>query len=1208
MTQSAVALFLTCDDFQSPGLNSLPPSWNIRRCAAASEGKMQTETNDHTRTYDHVDMSETVNRKPIYLGQQPFHVSNAPTHGEEVTVDGETYYKIQAVDRMRPFFMSIVSHSDHWMFLASNGGLTAGRVNSDFALFPYYTDDKITESAEHTGSKTVILVEADDRRSLWQPFSESNRGVYRIERNLYKNAYGNKVRFEEVNHDLGLTFCYEWASSERFGFVRHATLHSTGTTATRVSVLDGIQNVLPYGVPEGLQRGSSNLVDAYKKCELEEGNLGVYALSAIISDKAEPSESLKANVVWSLGFESPRVLLSSRQLNAFKAGEALETEVDVKAERGAYFIQEDFELAPGASKDWMIVANLGQSIRGVVRLKRDLQSPDQLKQELLADVEAGTSHLIELVAASDGLQLTADRRRNIRHFANTMFNIMRGGIFDENYAIERGDFMAYIDRANHKVYFKKEEAMAAWPEKFDLFFLQAQADQDDDLNFKRLCAEYLPLKFSRRHGDPSRPWNRFSINLRNEDDGSKILDYQGNWRDIFQNWEALVHAYPEFIEGMIFKFLNATTFDGYNPYRVFKDGFEWETIEPDNPWSYIGYWGDHQIIYLLKFLEFLRDHYPEKLESYFENNSFVYANVPYRIKPYDALLEDPKNTIDFDHAREEKIAFKKEEIGGDGALLREAHVFIYKVNFIEKIMATMLAKVANFIPEGGIWMNTQRPEWNDANNALVGNGVSMVTLYYLRRFLVYFQGVLAQTNHREVHISEELLACFTRMHETLNATRGLTSGRISNADRRAILDGLGRASSDYRQTIYDQDFSSRKAPLNLSDLASFIDVALEHLEHSIHANQREDGLYHAYNLMTIEPDGGIEITELPEMLEGQVAVLSSGLLNPAESLDVLDALKASALFRDDQYSYVLYPNKELPRFLEKNNLDPSAVGGSKLLAQLVADGNMDIVTRDCTGGFHFNGNFNNGNALKAALSNLPRDYDALVAEDAKQVEALYEATFNHKSFTGRSGTFFGYEGLGSIYWHMVSKLRLAVFEVTKDAIEQGATPEVVGRLFDHYFEINAGIGAHKSPELYGAFPTDPYSHTPGGKGAQQPGMTGQVKEDLLCRFGELGVRVTEGQLHFDRALMHEGEFLTEPATFEYVDVKQQRRTIELTADSLAYTVCQVPVVHVRGDAAQIEIAYTDGRTERVDGSVLDRERSAHIFRRTHEIDQLTVIA
>ena len=32
----------------------------------------------------------------------------------------------------------------------------------------------------------------------------------------------------------------------------------------------------------------------------------------------------------------------------------------------------------------------------------------------------------------------------------------------------------------------------------------------------------------------------------------------------------------------------------------------------------------------------------------------------------------------------------------------------------------LLAKLSNFVPDGGIWMNTQRPEWNDANNALGG--------------------------------------------------------------------------------------------------------------------------------------------------------------------------------------------------------------------------------------------------------------------------------------------------------------------------------------------------------------------------------------------------------------------------------------------------------------------------------------------------------
>ena len=60
---------------------------------------------------------------------------------------------------------------------------------------------------------------------------------------------------------------------------------------------------------------------------------------------------------------------------------------------------------------------------------------------------------------------------------------------------------------------------------------------------------------------------------------------------------------------------------------------------------------------------------------------------------------------------------------------------IYHVNLAEKILVAVFVKFSNFIPEAGIWMNTQRPEWNDANNALVGNGASMVTLYYLRRYI-----------------------------------------------------------------------------------------------------------------------------------------------------------------------------------------------------------------------------------------------------------------------------------------------------------------------------------------------------------------------------------------------------------------------------------------------------------------------------------------
>ena len=40
-------------------------------------------------------------------------------------------YKIENVDEMSPFLMSITSSDNHWMFISSNGALTAGREKAD---------------------------------------------------------------------------------------------------------------------------------------------------------------------------------------------------------------------------------------------------------------------------------------------------------------------------------------------------------------------------------------------------------------------------------------------------------------------------------------------------------------------------------------------------------------------------------------------------------------------------------------------------------------------------------------------------------------------------------------------------------------------------------------------------------------------------------------------------------------------------------------------------------------------------------------------------------------------------------------------------------------------------------------------------------------------------------------------------------------------
>ncbi|MGB6035621.1 MAG: hypothetical protein WBG42_05090 [Cryomorphaceae bacterium] len=226
--------------------------------------------------------------------------------------------------------------------------------------------------------------------------------------------------------------------------------------------------------------------------------------------------------------------------------------------------------------------------------------------------------------------------------------------------------------------------------------------------------------------------------------------------------------------------------------------------------------------------------------------------------------------------------------------------------------------------------------------------------------------------------------------------------------------------------------------------------------------------------------------------------------------------------------------------------------------------------------------------------------------EEKLILGIFEEVFNHKAFTGRSGTFFGYEGLGSIYWHMVSKLHLAVFEICEQAHIDGADKATRDSLAHHFDEIGKGIGLYKEPKLYGAFPTDPYSHTPFHRGAQQPGMTGQVKEDVLVRFGELGVSMDQGKLKFDPFLLKKSEFLTKAESFEYSSLSQELTHVDLPPDSLGFTCCQVPVTYHLGSEPGLKIELTDGSTVEIKGNEMDGEKSEEVFKRTGKVKNIVV--
>ncbi len=1128
-----------------------------------------------------------------------------------VDIEGESYFRIERLCEMPPFLINLVSANNHWMFIASNGALTAGRRDADNALFPYVTQDKLFELAHTVGSVSLVWVNRSGYESarFWEPFRGLNKEET-SQRNLYKNAAGNKLMFEEVNLDLGLRYRYLWTFSDRFGFARKVQVENLSDESASIRVLDGIQNVVPYGLDRAFVNEFSNLADAYKRCELLSANrLGVYYLSSIPTDRAEPSEGLRATIVWHLGLDAKAVLLSATQVEAFRNGESLSEEVDIRGRRGAYLVEGAFDLQAKGRKDWWVVGDINQDGAQIESMRSALEL-ESIRERLEVDIEKNVSELRRKVASADGLSLTSDRIRDSRHYSNTLFNIMRGGVFNDGYTVEMSDFINHVDTRNRVLSSDLKERLEESFEGRTSVSCQdlcQWAEDSGDSHLVRLAYEYLPLTFSRRHGDPSRPWNRFSIDTQDKF-GNPILGYEGNWRDIFQNWEALAYSHPGYLDGMIMRFLNSTTADGYNPYRITRDGIDWETIEAESPWSNIGYWGDHQIVYLLKLLEASKRFHPNALRRLLDKRVFTYAQVPYRIRSFTDIWRNPRETVDFCDEDAASIDARCSAIGSDGKLLMRGDGAIVEANLVEKLLVPLLSKLSNFVPDGGIWMNTQRPEWNDANNALVGYGVSMVTLCYINRYVDFLLELLAvEKGNRTYSIDVDVAGFLLDQDSLFRYFEERLANGFDSESRIEMVRAFGESGEAFRNGLYDDGLSGSLCGLSNRSIIDYLRTVKKFIVASIDANRRPDGLYHSYNLLNVSEGGGLELDRLSDMLEGQVAALSSGRLSGEEALTLLDSLRESALYREDVKSYLLYPDSELPGFLEKNVIANESVEKSRLLFEMLDRKDLRIVLKDVAGRYRFNGDFRNADDLKFVLDGIRKEYSDFASDEAiAAIESIFEDTFNHRQFTGRSSTFFAYEGLGSVYWHMVSKLVLAIQENITWADKSGSSSETAEALASHYYESLDGLGFYRSPPEYGAFPIDAYSHTPKHAGAQQPGMTGQVKEDILIRFGELGLIVENGQIRFDCKLLRKGDFLKAPATFDYLDPSGIAKSRAMQSGELAFTFCQTLFVFRIGKVWKIELFRSENDKTVIEGAKLSFSDSQHVFARTRSIEEVEV--
>lgn len=1121
-----------------------------------------------------------------------------------VELDGEPFYKIENFDAMQDFFMTLTSGSDIWNFLWAQGGITAGRRNSDSSIFPYSTCDKLSDGKNSTGALTIIKIIRDGGRGrFWQPFASLlSQGAdhyaenLHVKRNLYKNLNGSKVWFEEINVLEGLAFRYGWTSSNRYGLVKLVHVENISENSVKLQILDGARNIMSAQSSSAIQDTKSVLLDAYKKCELsEEAGIALFSLSSVVTDKAEPSECLLTNVSWFTTADD--VIISDTAVREFVQAPStnqyggVECKKQLLGKRGECYIVHNAELKPDQAECWEQVFDVNLDAAHLASLQADVADRSEAWKKLLIDIKQTDAKLTSLIAAADGLQQCESQSQSLHHRENVLFNIMRGGLFADEGAIRPNDFVRFVSERNKALVDAASAVADSCAEKagvqlsepvpyadFEQAVLGATGlTPETGAQLYRLFLEYLPLTFSRRHGDPSRPWNSFSIELT-DSDGNEKRSFEGNWRDIFQNWEALAWSYPCYIKNMCAVFLNAMNLDGFNPYRISRAGIDWEVPDAADPWSQYGYWTDHQVIYLQRLLEFYQSFDRKDFLDLFGKQVFSASNIPYRIKAYKDIVADPRHSIDFDAAQDAAIKAAEKDYGTDRRLVLDADGNVQLFTLGTKLLQLVLAKALNHIPGAGIWMNMQRPEWNDANNALAGSGASVVTLCYLYRMVRFLAKTFAEL--RSVTVDGTVLR-FLKATAALYADAGAVS--VTDAVRRREF--VDKAGALFEQELSELHAAPRFENVNVDglEISAMLETLNGVIRMSILHNKRADDMFHSYNIVSFaDADGkagAIDVDELQLMLEGQVAVLSAGILSNAEAVALIEALRKSALYEPHQLSYLLYPQVTLAAFEAKNCISAETLSAPEYSAvsAYIARAKQTVLHTDCNGVLHFDAALRNADCLENALEALPAEAQPN-AQEKQALLLLYEATFNHKRFTGRSGCFYAYEGIGCIYWHQVSKLLLAV--------QENVLHYPVKALKSFYKDIKAGLGYQKTPVVYGAFPCDPYSHTPYLGGAKQPGMTGQVKEEIVARFCELGLYVQDSCCVFNPVLLDKNEFCAD--------------------GTLTFSWCGTKIIYSHKLKSGCFVEYADGAQEYITGNMLHKKASRQLLYRTGDIKQITV--
>jgi hypothetical protein len=743
-----------------------------------------------------------------------------------------------------------------WVFYVNRGQCISsfGIESKDKAILEFQAANKAYRLTSIQGFRTFIKIKEGKKTKYWEPFQDHIEGTaFRKSRKMSITAHD--LTIEEDNLDLGIkiTVNYFTLPEEPFSaLVRRVTLENHSSKSYSMEMIDGLPIIIPYGMTEWTLKHMSRTVEAWVKVRNLENQAPYYQLNVEVSDKPEVKHIKEGNFFFSFEKTDPNKKLTSCIIEP--------------------------SLVFGSSTDYLSPTQfINQTLKPTTKQFSSNRTPSALSY---------TQMILE--------------KKKRKEFVS---------LFGFAHSQEELNHVVYLSRQNHFIDSKAKQNQEIIAQIKDYAFTHSSSTSFDLYSghtfLDNILRGGLPISlktseghvafnvFSRKHGDPERDYNYFTVAPTYFSQGN------GNYRDVNQNRRNDVFFNTDVKDNHVQSFLNLIQADGYNPLTVkgtmftvenahelnqilkeavdekdqklirdflhqsFMPGALLQFINKHNialkidPKSFLGkilsichkhesadhgegFWSDHWT-YNLDLVESFLGVYPEELKSLLiERKAYHFYHNAHYVLPRDNRYILTKNGVRQYEAV--KDGSKEIKVNKQEPMLRIKHGegAVYKTHLLGKLLCLMANKVSSLDPSGvGVDMEADKPNWYDALNGLPGLlGSSISETFEIKRYAQFLLDALNQINLNDadkISLFEELVTFISGLTNVLSLEKDAYSYWLKSNDIK----------EHYRQRIR-KGIDGEERQLSVAEIKNFLSLCLAKTIKASEAAQNSQGLLSTY--------------------------------------------------------------------------------------------------------------------------------------------------------------------------------------------------------------------------------------------------------------------------------------------------------------------------------------------------------------------------